>query len=119
MELVITHPEGYELESQFVGGARVEYDQMKAFEGADFVYAKNWSSVSHYGQILSTNPSWTVGRRQMAVTNDACFMHCLPVRRNMIVTDEIIDSPRSLVIPEAANRVVSAQTVLKKILESL
>ena len=119
VDFVITHPEGYELDPRFVGGARVEYDQMKAFEGADFIYAKNWSAVGAYGQILSKDPSWTVGRRQMAVTDDAFFMHCLPVRRNMIVTDEIIDSPKSLVIPEAANRVVSAQVVMKRMLESL
>lgn len=119
MDLVITHPEGYELDPRFVGKARVEYDQMKAFEGADFVYAKNWSSWTHYGEILSRDRSWTVGRRQMAVTNDAFFMHCLPVRRNMVVTDEVIDSPRSLVIPEAANRVVSVQVVMKRMLEGM
>ena len=119
VDFVITHPEGYELDPQFVGDARVEYDQMKAFEGADFIYAKNWSSVSHYGQILSQDSAWTVGARQMAVTDNAYFMHCLPVRRNMIVTDEVIDSPRSIVIPEAANRVVSAQVVMKRMLEDL
>lgn len=119
VDFVITHPEGYELDPQFVGDARVEYDQMKAFEGADFIYAKNWSSVSHYGQILSQDRAWTVEARQMAVTNNAYFMHCLPVRRNMIVTDEVIDSPRSIVIPEAANRVVSAQVVMKRMLEDL
>lgn len=119
VDFVITHPEGYELDPQFVGDARVEYDQMKAFEGADFIYAKNWSSVSRYGQILSQDRAWTVGARQMAVTDNAYFMHCLPVRRNMIVTDEVIDSPRSIVIPEAANRVVSAQVVMKRMLEDL
>lgn len=119
VDFVITQPEGYELDPQFVGNARVEYDQMKAFEGADFIYAKNWSSVSHYGRILSQDRVWTVGARQMAVTNNAYFMHCLPVRRNMIVTDEVIDSPRSIVIPEAANRVVSAQVVMKRMLEDL
>ncbi|MBO6160366.1 MAG: N-acetylornithine carbamoyltransferase [Bacteroidales bacterium] len=119
VDLVITHPEGYELDPQFTAGARIEYDQMKAFEGADFVYAKNWSSYTHYGQILSTDRSWTVDTRQMAVTDNAYFMHCLPVRRNMIVSDAVIDSPRSIVIPEAANRVVSAQVVMKRMLESL
>lgn len=119
VDFVITHPEGYELDPQFVGDARVENDQMKAFEGADFIYAKNWSSVSHYGQILSQDRAWIVGARQMAVTDNAYFMHCLPVRRNMIVTDEVIDSPRSIVIPEAANRVVSAQVVMKRMLEDL
>lgn len=119
VDFVITHPEGYELDPRFVGNARVEYDQMKAFEGADFVYAKNWSAVGNYGQILSKDMSWTVGKKQMDVTNNAYFMHCLPVRRNMIVTDEVIDSPQSLVIPEAANRVVSAQVVMKRMLETL
>ncbi len=119
VDFVITCPEGYELAPQFAGNARIEHDQMKAFEGADFIYAKNWSSYKEYGQILSKDMSWTVGARQMAVTNNAYFMHCLPVRRNMIVTDEVIDSPQSLVIPEAANRVVSAQVVMKRMLEGL
>lgn len=124
VEFVVTHPEGYELDPLFVGDARVEYDQMKAFEGADFVYAKNWSCPGvtrpqDYGQILSRDMSWTVSARQMAVTNDARFMHCLPVRRNMIVSDDVIESPRSLVIPEAANREISATVVLKRMLEAL
>lgn len=119
VDFVIACPPGYELAPQFAGNAMVEHDQMKAFEGADFIYAKNWSSYSEYGKILSTDMSWTVGARQMAVTDNAFFMHCLPVRRNMIVTDEVIDSPRSIVIPEAANRVVSAQLVMKRMLESL
>ena len=120
-EFVITHPEGYELAPEFVGNAKVEYNQMKAFEGADFIYAKNWSAYSdeNYGKVLSTDRDWTVSSRQMAVTNNAYFMHCLPVRRNMIVTDEVIEAPTSLVIPEAANRVVSAQTILKEILRNL
>ena len=127
VEFVVTHPEGYELDSQFVGDARVEYDQMKAFEGADFVYAKNWSCPGvtlpdRYGQVLDDYHKWmdwTVSYRQMAVTNNAHFMHCLPVRRNMIVTDDVIEAPTSLVIPEAANREISATVVLKKMLESL
>lgn len=119
VDFVITNPEGYDLDLRFAGNARIERDQMKALEGADFVYAKNWSSVEQYGQILSHDLSWTVDAAHMAVTNNAYFMHCLPVRRNMIVTDEVIDSPRSLVIPEAANRVVSAQVVMKRMLESL
>lgn len=120
-DFVITHPEGYELAPEFAGNARVEYDQMKAFEGADFVYAKNWAAYSgdNYGKILCTDRSWTVSERQMSVTNNAHFMHCLPVRRNMIVTDDVIESPRSLVIPEAANREISATVVLKKILENI
>ena len=120
-DFVITHPKGYELDPAFVGNARVEYDQMKAFEGADFVYAKNWAAYTgeNYGKVLSTDRDWTVSDRQMAVTNNAYFMHCLPVRRNMIVTDDVIESERSLVIPEAANREISATVVLKKILEGL
>ncbi|MBQ7947775.1 MAG: acetylornithine carbamoyltransferase [Bacteroidaceae bacterium] len=120
-DFVITHPKGYELDSAFVGNARVEYDQMKAFEGADFIYAKNWAAYTgdNYGKVICTDRSWTVSERQMAVTNNAHFMHCLPVRRNMIVTDEVIESPRSLVIPEAANREISATVVLKRIVESL
>lgn len=124
VDFVITHPEGYELDPRFVGGAKVEYDQMKALEGADFVYAKNWScpgvtNPDDYGKILSKDMDWVVDSRHMAVTNDAYFMHCLPVRRNMIVSDEVIDSPRSIVIPEAANRVVSAQVVMKRMLEDM
>ena len=124
VDFVITHPKGYELDPKFAGNARVEYDQMKALEGADFVYAKNWScpgvsDPSLYGQILSKDMGWTVDAAHMAVTNNAYFMHCLPVRRNMIVSDEVIDAPTSLVIPEAANRVVSAQVVMKRMLESL
>lgn len=120
-EFVITHPKGYELAPEFVGNARVEYDQMKAFEGADFIYAKNWAAYTgeNYGKILSTDRSWSVSDRQMSVTDNAYFMHCLPVRRNMIVTDDVIESPRSLVIPEAANREISATVVLKRILEGL
>jgi N-succinyl-L-ornithine transcarbamylase len=119
VDFVITHPHGYELDPAFSGNAPIEYDQMKAFEGADFIYAKNWSSYTEYGKILSKDRSWTVSSRQMAVTDDAFFMHCLPVRRNMIVSDEVIDAPTSIVIPEAANRVVSAQVVMKRMLESL
>ena len=124
VDFVITHPHGYELDPAFAGNAPVEYDQMKALEGADFVYAKNWScpgvtDPAQYGQILSKDMGWTVDARHMAVTNNAYFMHCLPVRRNMIVSDEVIDAPTSLVIPEAANRTVSAQVVMKRMLESL
>ncbi len=127
VDFVITHPEGYELDPAFAGNARVEYDQMKAFEGADFIYAKNWSCPGvtrpeDYGKILTDYHDmldWTVSSRQMAVTNNAHFMHCLPVRRNMIVTDEVIEAPTSLVIPEAANREISATVVLKRMLESL
>ena len=117
-DFVITHPHGYELDPAFTGRAKIEYDQKKAFEGADFIYAKNWSAYSgeNYGKVLCTDRDWTVDSEKMALTDNAFFMHCLPVRRNMIVSDDVIESPRSLVIPEAANRVVSAQTILKSIL---
>ena len=127
VDFVITHPKGYELDPKFAGEARVEYDQMKAFEGADFIYAKNWSCPGvtcpeKYGLILEDYHDmldWTVSQRQMAVTHGGKFMHCLPVRRNMIVTDDVIEGADSLVIPEAANREISATVVLKRILESL
>ncbi len=124
VDFVITQPEGYELDPKFAGNAKVEYDQMKALEGADFVYAKNWScpgvtNPAEYGKILNKDMGWTIDKKHMDVTNNAYFMHCLPVRRNMIVTDEVIESPQSIVIPEAANREISAEVVLKRMLESL
>lgn len=121
VDFVITHPKGYELDAKFVRGAKVEYDQDKAFEGADFIYAKNWAAYAdpNYGKVLSKDMSWTVTTEKMALTNEAYFMHCLPVRRNMIVSDDVIESPQSIVIPEAANREISAQTVIKRMLESL
>ena len=124
VDFVVTHPEGYELDPKFVGNAHVEYDQMKALEGADFVYAKNWScpgvsNPADYGKIIFKDMSWTVDAAHMAVTNDGKFMHCLPVRRGLIVTDDVIESKNSLVIPEAANREISATVVIKRMLESL
>ena len=124
VDFVVTHPEGYELDPKFVGNARVEYDQMKALEGADFVYAKNWScpgvsNSSDYGKILSKDMSWTIDSAHMAVTDNGKFMHCLPVRRGLIVTDDVIESKNSLVIPEAANREISATVVIKRMLEGL
>ena len=124
VDFVVTHPEGYELDPKFVGNARVEYDQMKALEGADFVYAKNWScpgvtNPADYGKILSKDMSWTLDEAHMAVTDNGKFMHCLPVRRGLIVTDDVIEGPNSLVIPEAANREISASVVIKRMLEAL
>ncbi len=118
-DFVIANPEGYDLAPEFTKGARITHNQDEALEGADFVYAKNWASYEHYGQVLSKDMSWTVTTEKMTLTNNAFFLHCLPVRRNMIVSDDVIESPQSLVIPEAANRVVSAQTVLKMILQDL
>ena len=124
VDFVITHPEGYELDPKFTGGARIEYDQMKALSGADFVYAKNWScpgvtNPADYGKMISKDMSWTIDEAHMSVTDNGKFMHCLPVRRGLIVTDDVIESPNSLVIPEAANREISAEVVIKRMLESL
>ena len=124
VDLVITHPEGYELDPLFTGNAPIEYNQRKALEGADFVYAKNWScpgvtNPADYGKILSKDMSWTINTEHMSWTNNGKFLHCLPVRRGLIVTDDVIESPNSLVIPEAANREISAQVVLKRVLENL
>lgn len=124
VDFVITHPEGYELDPKFVGEARIEHNQKRAFAAADFIYAKNWScpgvkNAADYGKILSREMSWTVNEEHMSWTDNAFFMHCLPVRRGLIVTDEVIESPKSIVIPEAANREISAEVVLKKMLESL
>lgn len=116
VELVITHPEGYDLAPEFVGKGQVIYDQNKALEGADFVYGKNWSSYRDYGKVLSNDPSWMITEAKMALTDNGKFMHCLPLRRNMKVADEVLDGPRSLVIEQAANREWSAQAALREIL---
>lgn len=117
VELVVTHPEGYELAPEIVQDSTVTYRQEEAFAGADFIYAKNWSSYIHYGQVLSQSPGWMITEEKMALTNGAHFMHCLPIRRNVIASDAVVDN--SLVIPQAANRQHTAQLVLKKMLEQL
>jgi N-succinyl-L-ornithine transcarbamylase len=119
VEFVMTHPKGYELAPEFVGNTPVIYDREEAFAGADFIYGKNWSSYSQYGQVLTQDPSWAVGMEDLALTDNGKFMHCLPVRRNLKVSDAVLDSPQSLVIEQAANREWSAQAVLKEILLSL
>jgi N-succinyl-L-ornithine transcarbamylase len=118
-EFVITHPKGYELDPEKTKGAILEYNQKRAFEGADIIYTKNWSSYKDYGKVACKDSSWTVDKEKMDLTNDAKFMHCLPVRRNVVVADEVIDSKNSIVIAQANNRTYSAQIVLKKILEML
>ena len=122
VDFVYTCPEGYELDPQFVGDLQPEYDQRKALEGADFVYAKNWSCPGvtrpeDYGKVINKDMDWMVDSAHMALTNNAYFMHCLPVRRNMIVSDDVIEAPTSLVIPEAANREISASVVIKRMIE--
>jgi N-succinyl-L-ornithine transcarbamylase len=119
VEFVITNPKGYELHEKFAGAATFCKNQTEAFKNADFIYAKNWSSYTDYGQILNTDPNWMVNAEKMALTNNAKFMHCLPVRRNIVVADEVIDSENSIVIQQAGNREWAAQAVLKRILEKL
>lgn len=117
-DLIITHPEGYELAPAFTGQFPVEHDQQKALEGADFVYAKNWSSYQYYGQNIIQENQWMITPEKMALTNNAFFMHCLPVRRNVVVSDAVLDSPQSLVMQQAANRQWAAQAVLEHLLKS-
>jgi len=117
VDLVVTHPEGAELAPEFMEGVDLEYDQNKALEGADFVYAKNWSSYEDYGKVISRQEGWMVTNEKLARTNKAKFMHCLPVRRNVVVADEVLDSSASIVLEQANNRTFAAQAVLKTILE--
>ncbi|MBP7345575.1 MAG: acetylornithine carbamoyltransferase, partial [Sediminibacterium sp.] len=116
---VIAHPKGYELDEQFTNGATIVHDQAEALENADFVYVKNWSSYVQYGQQLSSDTSWMLTNEKLAITNDAKVMHCLPVRRNIELSDEILDGPNSLVTQQAGNRVWAAQAVLADILNTL
>jgi N-succinyl-L-ornithine transcarbamylase len=117
-ELVITHPEGYELAEEFTKNVKIEYDQNRAFENADFIYAKNWSNYQNYGKVLNQDMNWTVSAQKMTLTKQAKFMHCLPVRRNVVVMDEVIDGANSLILPQAQNRVFAAQAVLQTLLSA-
>lgn len=116
-DFVITHPEGYELDEQFTKGATITHNQDEALKDADFVYVKNWSSYQQYGQVLNNDASWMLTLEKLKATNDAKVMHCLPVRRNLELSDEVLDSPHSIVTQEAANRVWAAQVVLEAILK--
>ena len=118
VDLVVTHPKGYELAPEFSRGVTLEYNQNKAFENADFIYAKNWSSYNEYGKILSQDSSWMITEEKMKLTNNGAFMHCLPVRRNVVVSDNVLDKGNSLVIQQSENRIYAAQAVLKSILEA-
>ncbi|HJW17753.1 MAG TPA: hypothetical protein VJ499_11560 [Flavisolibacter sp.] len=117
-EFVITHPDGYELAEQFTRGAQIVHDQNEALKDADYIYVKNWSSYQAYGQILSTDQSWMLTNDKLRLTNNAKVMHCLPVRRNVELSDEILDGPNSIITREASNRVWAAQAVLNEILRS-
>jgi N-succinyl-L-ornithine transcarbamylase len=113
---VITHPEGYELDEQFTKGATITHNQEEALKEADYVYVKNWSSYTNYGQILCNDEGWMMNNEKLAITNHAKVMHCLPVRRNVELSDEILDGTNSLITQEASNRVWAAQAVLSEIL---
>ena len=115
-DLVITNPVGYDLNPKITKGINVTHNQEEAFKNADFIYAKNWSSYNDYGKILINNDKWMINKRKMEITNNAKFMHCLPVRRNVVVEDAVLDSNYSLVINQANNRTYAAQTILKKII---
>jgi len=118
VDLVISHPEGYELCADYTKNSEIVYDQQQALEGADFVYVKNWSAYREYGLMPTVKENWLLNKNKMQFTNDAFLMHCLPVRRNVELSDELLDGPRSLVQLQAENRVYAAQAVLKNMLES-
>jgi N-succinyl-L-ornithine transcarbamylase len=119
VDFTIAHPEGYELNENFTKGATITHNQDEALNGADFVYVKNWSSYNDYGKIIAgDNQGWLLNEDRMKITNSAKIMHCLPVRRNVELTDELLDGPNSLIMQQAQNRVYAAQTVLKKILDN-
>ena len=117
-DVVIAHPAGYELSDTYTKGATITNDQAAALEGADFVYVKNWSSYTDYGKVFCTDPAWMLTANSLKHSNNAKVMHCLPVRRNVELSDEILDSPQSLVTKQAGNRVWAAQAVLSTILSS-
>lgn len=114
--LHIAHPPGYALDSRFTRGAHITTDQDEALDGADFVYAKNWSATDPYGSVLNTDPKWSITPDKMRLTNEGRFMHCLPVRRNVVVSDAVIDHPSSLHLAQAKNRLISAKLVLHLLL---
>jgi N-succinyl-L-ornithine transcarbamylase len=118
LDFVITHPEDYALDAKFTEGATIMYDQDEALKDADFVYVKNWSTYEDYGKVYCNDPAWMLTNEKLALTNNAKVMHCLPVRRNVELSDEVLDGPNSLVTEEAGNRVWAAQAVLAEILKN-
>ena len=117
-DFVITHPEDYELSEEFTTGAIITHNQEEALKDADFVYVKNWSTYNDYGKIYTNDPKWQLKNKRWALTNNAKVMHCLPVRRNVELSDEILDGPMSIVTQQASNRVWAAQAVLSEILRN-
>lgn len=118
-ELMVTHPEGAELAPEFSDGISVEYDQQKAFQDADFIYVKNWSSYHDYGKVISPKENWTINLDKIGAGSGAKVMHCLPVRRNVVISDDVLDSDHSIVLDEAENRVYAAQAVLMEFLTGM
>ncbi|WP_440682652.1 acetylornithine carbamoyltransferase [Cysteiniphilum halobium] len=116
---VVTHPEGYELDRQFIGDAKVIYDQDEAFKDADFIYVKNWSSTKAYGKVINTDAKWMITQEKLKNAPNAKVMHCLPVRRNLVIADDVLDSKRSIVIAQAENRLYAAQYILSKLVNTL
>ncbi len=116
-DFTIAHPEGYDLDEEFTKGATITHDQDAALRGADFVYVKNWSSYKDYGKILNSDPSWMITNKKIELTNSGKVMHCLPVRRNLVIADEVLDGPQSIVVQQAGNRVWAAMAVLRELLE--
>lgn len=117
-DFVITHPEDYELSEVFTKGATITHNQEEALKDADFVYVKNWSTYTDYGKIYESDPKWMLTNKKLELTNNAKVMHCLPVRRNVELSDEVLDGPNSIVTEEAGNRVWAAQAVLSEILKN-
>ena len=117
-DFIITHPEDYELDEKFTRGATITHNQDQALTDADYVYVKNWSTYNDYGKIYNNDPEWMMTNEKLALTNNAKVMHCLPVRRNVELSDEVLDGPNSLVTLEASNRVWAAQAVLSEILRN-
>ena len=117
-DLTITNPKGYDLSKKITEGIQIINDQELAFKNADLIYAKNWSSYDQYGKVLLNDDSWIINENKMKLTNNAFFMHCLPIRRNVVVTDSVLDSNRSLVIQQANNRTYATQTILKELISN-
>ena len=117
-DISITNPEGFNLDPTILKGIKTNNNQLDAFKGVDFVYAKNWSSFENYGEISDNNNDWIIDEKKMSITNNAKFMHCLPIRRNLVATDNVIDSEQSLIIDQSENRIYTAQHIIKKLLKN-
>tara|TARA_A100000164_G_scaffold128702_1_gene114106 strand:- start:738 stop:1265 length:528 start_codon:yes stop_codon:yes gene_type:complete len=117
-DISITNPEGFNLDPTITKGLKINNNQLDAFKGVDFVYAKNWCSFENYGKISNSHNDWIVDEKKMAISNNAKFMHCLPIRRNLVATDNVIDSEQSIIIDQSENRTYTAQYIIKKLLKN-